>query len=76
MKEVMKMTKQEFVIEFETLIEKYENEGAFEKIKNLKDELGVKYNSYKRELDGISQEEFIEKSIEEKKQKLLKSIKK
>jgi hypothetical protein len=70
------MTTQEFIEKYDKLMEEYTKKGDFEEIRKLKEKFGKKYNAYKRELQGISQEDFIKDSIEKKKKDLLGKIKK
>lgn len=71
------MTNQErirFIKEYDRLLEKYKEEGRYNEVQKLKNKYWSKYTTYKRELEGITQEEFIETSVKQKKEDLLNQI--
>jgi hypothetical protein len=63
-----------FIEEYDRLLEKFKEEGRYSEVQKLKNEYWSKYTTYKRELEGITQEEFIETSVEQKKEDLLNQI--
>ncbi|WP_319370834.1 hypothetical protein [uncultured Ilyobacter sp.] len=70
------MTNKEFIDEYERIINKFKEDGSFEKIKKHREKHEATYNSCKRELEDITNDEFLENSMEKKKRELLEKIKK